>query len=62
MSKWNNGDRVVLKYDDALENQPAIGKVGVVVKNYGGGSPHWVDLEVEGNTYTVWGNDCREAK
>ena len=55
------GDTVTLLWDDTPENQGIIGKKVRVVRQPDGGSPFWMDVELDGVGYSVRGSDCRKG-
>ncbi len=59
--KLQIGDKIVLRYDDSVDNQEIIGKELVVIKPSMNTSPFWVDVSYNGKYYSVRGSDCNKV-
>jgi hypothetical protein len=58
------GDKVILKYDDAIDNQTIVGVIVRIINVRTTGQPNWIDVQDERDMeiYTVRGSDCKLVK
>lgn len=55
---WKVGDIIVIRFCDSRDNQEILNKPLEVVEDSTPNSPHWTEVQYNGNFYTVRGAEA----